>query len=126
MPDKLAHFAINAENVDRAKQFYQRVFGWTFESWGPTDFYVIKGAGVHGALQKRNGPTTVGSTGFEISFAVDNLGDAIEKIEQAGGRVVGNGHRIPTIGSMIGFTDTERNQGIIIEYESARRDELGL
>ncbi len=41
-PNHLAHFAINADDVERAKRFYAAVFGWRFEAWGPPGFYMIK------------------------------------------------------------------------------------
>jgi predicted enzyme related to lactoylglutathione lyase len=41
MPN-IAHFAINAENLPRARTFYERVFGWVFNAWGPPDFYQIQ------------------------------------------------------------------------------------
>src|SRR5881409_856049 len=75
----LAHFAINADDVPRAKRFYEKVFGWTFSAWGPPDFYQIKTGtdadpGVMGALQKRRelvpGQTTVG---FECTIAVESI-----------------------------------------------------
>ena len=55
MPATLRHFAINADNVQRAKAFYEKVFGWTFSPWGPPDFYQVKnaGTGLIGALQER-------------------------------------------------------------------------
>jgi predicted enzyme related to lactoylglutathione lyase len=31
MPNPLSRFAINADDVARAKAFYQQVFGWKFE-----------------------------------------------------------------------------------------------
>jgi predicted enzyme related to lactoylglutathione lyase len=30
----ISWFAINADDVPRARDFYQKVFGWTFEPWG--------------------------------------------------------------------------------------------
>ena len=35
MPNNLASFAIHVDDVDRARRFYQAVFGWNFEPWGP-------------------------------------------------------------------------------------------
>ena len=35
MPNDVAHFAIHADDCQRAKRFYEEVFGWTFEPWGP-------------------------------------------------------------------------------------------
>ena len=31
MPNNIAHFSIHADDCERAKTFYERVFGWTFE-----------------------------------------------------------------------------------------------
>ena len=35
------HFAINADDMARARTFYERLFGWTFEAWGPPGFLMI-------------------------------------------------------------------------------------
>ena len=42
MPNNLSFFAINADDVPRARTFYEAVFGWGFEPWGPPDFYLIE------------------------------------------------------------------------------------
>ena len=126
MPNKLAHFAIEADDVGRARTFYESVFGWTFEPWGPPDFYLINGAGVHGALQKRPAPQADGKKGFECSIAVDDLNASTEAIKKAGGTLVGSKVTIPSVGQLLPFRDTEGNQAIIIEYEPDRLKELGL
>ena len=53
--NSLAHFAINADDVERARKFYEKVFGWKFNSWGPPGFYMIEatGSAVLGSLQGR-------------------------------------------------------------------------
>ena len=46
------------------RRFYERVFGWTFEAWGPPDFFMIwtgavhEPGAVHGSLSKRWEPRT--------------------------------------------------------------------
>ena len=45
MAATLRHFAINADDVQSARRFYQTVFDWRFDPWGPPDFYQIKNAG---------------------------------------------------------------------------------
>ena len=118
MPNTLAHFAIEADDVERARAFYDAVFGWRFEPWGPPGFYRIHGAGVHGALQRRTGPAGAGRVGFECSFAVDDLADTTARIEEAGGRVIEPRHTIPGVGVLARFRDTEGNQAVVIEYAS--------
>ena len=126
MPNKIAHFAIEAEDVERARAFYQSVFDWRFEAWGPPEFYLIHDAGIHGALQKRTGPSTPGRHGFECSIAVDNLRASIDKIKAAGGTVLDEPHTIPSVGELVQFNDTEGNQAIIIQYEAEAKKALGL
>lgn len=126
MPNKLVHFAIEADDVDRARKFYETVFQWQFMPWGPPGFYLINGAGVHGALQQRREPMPQGRKGFECSFAVDDLQVAIKLIEAAGGRMIGSRHTIPTIGELSQFADTESNEAIIVQYTPERMKELGL
>ncbi len=126
MPNKLAHFAIEADDVERARVFYETVFDWQFEAWGPPEFYMIHEAGVHGALQKRSGPSTPGRHGFECSIAVDGLRASMDKIKAAGGTLLGKPHSIPTVGELVQFADTEGNEAVIIQYEPETQKALGL
>ncbi len=126
MPAKLAHFAIEADDVERARVFYGDVFGWTLEAWGPPDFYRIQGAGVHGALQKRQGPSVPGRKGFICSLAVTDLAASSKAIQEAGGALIGGPHQIPTVGELIQFSDTEGNEAIIIQYTAEKAAQMGL
>ena len=58
MPNNVDFFAINADDVPRARKFYAAVFGWSFEPWGPPGFYLIETGqermtAIRGALQER-------------------------------------------------------------------------
>ena len=58
MSNNVDFFAINADDVPRARQFYEKVFNWSFEPWGPPDFYLIDtgkepSGAIRGALQER-------------------------------------------------------------------------
>src|ERR1700761_8624615 len=76
VPATLRHLAINADDVQRAKAFYETVFGWRFEPWGPPEYYQASGAadGVITALQhRRELKPGVRMAGFEATMAVDDL-----------------------------------------------------
>ena len=76
MPNDIAHFAIHADDCQRAKRFYEAVFGWTFEPWGPPEFWRVHTSpgGIHGALQRRRAPVTGGGvTAFECTIAVEDV-----------------------------------------------------
>ena len=89
-PSPVAHFAINADNVDRAKAFYSEVFGWEFTSGGWPEFFHIdtgteKPGHPVGSLQRRwviveGRPIH----GFECTIAVSDLGAVTNAAKEAG------------------------------------------
>jgi predicted enzyme related to lactoylglutathione lyase len=120
MPATFRHFAINADDVQRARSFYEGAFGWTFEPWGPPDFYQIRnaGQGVLGALQgRRELVPGVRMHGYEASLGVEDLKATIAAIEAGGGRIVMQPYRIESVGELIYFEDTEGNLVGAMQYE---------
>ena len=116
----VAHYAINADDVERARRFYETVFGWTLTAWGPPGFYQIDDGtegGVRGALQQRreltDGQRTVG---FECTIAVEDL-DAVEAAVTAeGGEVAMARSVIHGVGTLMFFRDTEGNVFGAMQY----------
>jgi predicted enzyme related to lactoylglutathione lyase len=103
---QLAHFAINSDDVDRSRAFYQKVFGWTFTAWGPPGFYQLEGAGIRGALQARR-DLVPGQPilGFECTIAVASL-DAVERAVLAeGGTIVSPRTVIAGVGTLLFFRE---------------------
>ncbi len=120
MPAIFRHFAINADDVQRAKSFYKAIFGWRFDPWGPPDYYQVKnaGAGVLGALQgRRDLVPGVRMASFEASFGVEDLKATIAAIEAGGGRIVMQPYRIEGVGELIYFEDTEGNLVGAMQYD---------
>jgi len=120
MPNHVVHFAIHADDVERAKAFYSTVFGWTFEAWGPPDFYNVRTGegGIMGALEKRRTPLSGSGVGaFTCTIGVDDLDATIASINSAGGTVSGEPFPIPSVGRLIQFSDTEGNQVSAMQYE---------
>jgi predicted enzyme related to lactoylglutathione lyase len=120
MPATLRHFAINADDVSRAKRFYGEVFGWRFDPWGPPDYYQVKnaGAGLLGALQERRALVPGRRmTGFETSFGVEDLKATIAAIEAGGGKIIMQPYRIEGVGELIYFEDTEGNLVGAMQYD---------
>ncbi|MEM1264319.1 MAG: VOC family protein [Pseudomonadota bacterium] len=126
MPNPVVHFAIAADDVERARQFYTSVFAWEFSAWGPPGFYLIEGAGIKGALQQRDGPNEAGAHGFECTIAVADVEAVSATIVAAGGELLGEPFTIPTIGTLAKFRDTERNMAIVMQYTPEAAAEMGL
>ena len=119
MPNDIAHFAIHADDCQRAKTFYEEVFGWTFEPWGPPNFWRIHTSSdaIEGALQERREPVSgKGTIGFECSISVEDVEAIAEAIERHGGEVVQQPYLIETVGTLIMFKDTEGNVVGAMQY----------
>jgi uncharacterized protein len=124
MPANLASFAIHVADVDRARAFYEAVFGWQFEPWGPPGFYLIHtGAeaspGIQGLMHKRQEPRSgTGLNGVEPTFSVRDVDAVAEAVEANGGRVTLTRSAIPTVGVLIRFLDPEDNDIGAMQYET--------
>ena len=123
MPNHISFFAINADQVPRARKFYETVFSWSFEPWGPPGFYLIdtdKDRKAVGGLQERRelvpGQKMVG---FECTITVANIDATIRAIEANGGRIASPKFHIPTVGTVAYFVDTEGNIVGIIQQDAS-------
>ena len=116
----LSHFAINADDIDRSRRFYQKVFGWTFQAWGPPGFYLIEGAGVYAALQGRRelvpGQRTIG---FECTMGVDSIEATEKAVLAAGGKIALARSVIVGVGTLTFFQDPDGNVFGAMQYDRA-------
>lgn len=119
----LAHFSINADDLPRARSFYEGVFGWKFNAWGPPGFFQIDmGAApakaVMGALQQRRDLIPdVPLRAFECTIAVDDIQAIAGAIPAHGGRILMPPVTLPSIGRLLFFEDTEGNVAGAMEYD---------
>ena len=113
----LSHFAINAEDPDRAVGFYGAVFGWQYTAWGPPGFYMAEVGGLHSAIQKRQDepfPTVIGN--FECSIAVDDVDRVSALIVANGGEITMPKVTIPSVCDIARVKDPEGNTFSICRY----------
>ena len=126
MANNLASFAIHVDDIDRARRFYEAVFGWTFEPWGPPGFYLIHtgdadgpghpGADAQAPAHRALGP---GSTASRRPSSVDDLDAVISAVEANGGKITMQKAHIPTVGVLVRFDDPEGNDIGAMAYETA-------
>ena len=129
MPNHLCHFAIHADDCERAMSFYGGVFGWRFQPWGPPGFWRISTgqAGVEGALHQRAEQLEGGGMrGFECTIAVDDVRAAEALIAQHGGTIVMQAFQIDGVGSVLKFLDTEGNAVSVMQYLPGVYETLGV
>ena len=116
----IAHFDVHADDVARARKFYERVFEWRFTPWGPPDFFMIatgteSDPGIHGAVHDRS-KAGHRSIGFECTIAVDDVDAIARLIEKEGGQITVPKMTIPGVGELIQFKDTEGNIACAMRY----------
>jgi predicted enzyme related to lactoylglutathione lyase len=118
-PPTLRHFAINADDVQRGKAFYESVFGWSFTPWGPPNFYQCRnaGEGLLGALQERR-ELVPGrrATSLETTFAVPDIRATLAMAQRNGGKILMQPYRIDGVGEIGYFEDTEGNMCGLAQY----------
>lgn len=127
MPATLRHFAINADDVPRARAFYEQALGWTFTPWGPPGFYQTRsaGQGFMGALQGRRDIGGHAMPSIELTFGVEDIEATTAAIEAAGGKLIMAPFHIETVGHLAFFQDTEGNVAGVMQYERAATSEDG-
>jgi predicted enzyme related to lactoylglutathione lyase len=130
MPSHVSHFAINADDLPRARRFYERVFGWRFEPWGPPGFLLIhtgppESPGILGAMQQRRelvpGQRTVG---YECTVGVDSADRAAESAIANGGSVLMAKSIIPTVGELVWLQDPEGNLVGAMKFDEQQKQRL--
>jgi predicted enzyme related to lactoylglutathione lyase len=119
MMNRVVHFEIPAENVERAKRFYSENFGWKLNQLGPEmGNYVLVHTGptdekgmpqdkafINGGLMKRD----ASASSPVLVIAVDDADGAVEKVKKSGGKLVGEITDIPNVGRYARVQDTEGN-----------------
>jgi predicted enzyme related to lactoylglutathione lyase len=115
--DKVQHFEIPADDLSRAKKFYQSVFGWKLVDVPNMDYttaytaevneqYMPKEpAVINGGMMKRDAtaPSPV------IVITVDSIKDSLAKIKAAGGTIVMETLKVGDMGLYARIKDTEGN-----------------
>jgi predicted enzyme related to lactoylglutathione lyase len=128
MAHNVGHFAIECDDVERAKAFYEAVFGWRIEPWGPPGYYHIytgapEAPGILGDLRSRREPLSgTGNRGYECTINVGSLAETLSAVEAHGGRIASKPYRIEGVGDLAYFEDTEGNRAGVMQYHGAARD----
>ena len=98
------HFAINADDVQRAKAFYESVLRWTFTPWGPPNFYQVRNPALGSWALCRSGVAlwlmAGGLKPFESSFEVEDIRATLAAVKSHGGKVLMPPYLIEGVGEV--------------------------
>ncbi|MBI3032766.1 VOC family protein [Candidatus Woesearchaeota archaeon] len=119
MKNPIVHFEIPADNVERAKKFYEKTFGWEITKFTMEggDYWIVRttevdknmmptSPGINGGLMQRKNP----SQPFMNYISVESIDNMLKVVETNGGKIcmpkmeIGKG-----MGWIAAFQDTEGN-----------------
>jgi predicted enzyme related to lactoylglutathione lyase len=117
--DRVVHFEIPADDMERTKKFYSDNFGWKLNQLGPEmGNYVLVQTGptdeqgmpqdkafINGGLMRRD-PSARSPV---LVLAVDDADATVEKVKKSGGKLVGEIMDIQGVGRYARVEDTEGN-----------------
>ena len=118
--DPVIHFEMPAEDTERIQKFYENAFGWQTTPLGPEagDFVLAftietdeetrmpkKRGAINGGFYKKTEP----DQRTRLTILVEDIQEAMKKVESAGGTLVGEVQEMPGVGLFASFTDTEGN-----------------
>ena len=116
--NRVIHFEIQADDVSRAKTFYEKTFGWKIDQMmtkeqGGMDYWGLKtGAdgtpGINGGMYQRNPEQKLYT--YDCTLQVADIDKAIADVKKNGGKVNGDKMEIPGVGWFANAIDTEGNK----------------
>ncbi|MEI7498255.1 MAG: VOC family protein [Candidatus Falkowbacteria bacterium] len=123
--NRVTHFEVQADDIERAKKFYQETFGWKIENWmsaakgDPMDYWGLvsgepdKGPGINGGLYQR--PPDNKLYTFDCTIQVDDIDKAIEAVKKNGGIITREKMELKNIGWFASCKDTEGNRFALMQ-----------
>ncbi len=121
MQATIAHMEIPVDDIARARKFYSELFGWRFEEFGESGYWLFsmeRGTKpMGGGMMKRMRPGQPIVNYFEIP----SLDEYSDKVKSLGGKIVVEKTAGPGMGFFCVCTDTEGNSfGLWEENKSAK------
>jgi len=119
----IVHFEIPAQDVEKVKAFYEKVFGWTItQADSPIEYWIIQTVpidqngrlvrpGVNGGMYRRVSPDNKPVNYYEV----ESINDFLDKIVKLGGRVTEPKQEVPEVGWIAAAEDPEGNAFALLE-----------
>jgi predicted enzyme related to lactoylglutathione lyase len=123
----VVHFEMPYEDHQRLTNFYTQAFGWQMQKFG-SDMgdYVTAATTETDENRMVKKPGTINGGFFpkkpdwpaqypSVVIAVDDIKEAMKKVTDAGGEVLGEPMEIPGVGQYVSFMDTEGNRASMLQ-----------
>ena len=115
---RVIHFEVQADDLKRAKNFYEKVFEWKIEKMmevddkGGMDYWGLTTGsdgtpGINGGMFQRPEENPVHT--YDCTITVDDIDKTIELVRKNGGKIKTEKYEIPKVGWFVRAIDTEGN-----------------
>ncbi|MFC1768626.1 VOC family protein [Nanoarchaeota archaeon] len=116
---RVVHFDLPAEDPEKLKEFYEKVFEWKFDKWndpsGQMEYWLITTGkdepGIDGGMAKRKSPDEQ----IANTIGVPNVDEYITKVQENGGTILMPKMPIPGVGWIASFKDPQGNKHMIMQ-----------
>lgn len=124
--NRVVHFEIQADDIERAKNFYEKALGWKIEKYmkkedlGMMDYWMIdtgEGPGINGGLYERK-VSNEKIYFYDCTIGVDDLDSAIAAVKANGGTIIKEKIEMKGVGWFAGAKDTEGNKFGLMQASS--------
>jgi predicted enzyme related to lactoylglutathione lyase len=111
VPASLVWFEIPADNIQRAKSFYSKLFGWKIKKFAGTKmpyWHIDTGGADHtldGGMMERQAPQHT-ITNYVLVPSVEK---SAAKVQKLGGKIIMPKAAVPQMGYFVICQDTEKN-----------------
>jgi predicted enzyme related to lactoylglutathione lyase len=118
MSNRVIHFEVQADNIERAKTFYEKALGWKITQMmtkekGGMDYWGLDtgtGPGISGGLYERPTEDDKKFYLYDCTIAVADIDAAVKAVRENGGTITREKEEMKGIGFFSGAKDTEGNR----------------
>ncbi len=125
--DSVVHFEMPYRDRERVARFYETAFSWQMQQLGADmGSYIVAQTTETGENGRPKTPGAINGGFFEfkpdwpgmvpgVVIAVSDIRDAMRRVTEAGGTVLGDPMEIPGVGQYVSFNDTEGNRVSLLQ-----------
>lgn len=124
MSNKVIHFEVQADNIERAKAFYEKALGWKISQamskakGDPMDYWMLETGpkeepGIGGGMYQRPKEDAIHT--YDCTILVSDIDQVIAAVKANGGTITRDKSLLAGIGYFASCMDTEGNRFAVMQ-----------